>query len=177
MGKGAAKQADVATKQMMDIAQQTFTLGKGLEQEAAPARQTAQDAYMAMATGKGADLQRSMAPSINAATQQYYLQRKQAQEMAPGGLRDVTMRDINLQEAGTKTGIYSGGVSEALARLAAMGSGGTQAGIGAYGQAQGGYGQAGQAYAQLSASQAGAWGSLAGGLGSMAGGFMAMKGK
>jgi hypothetical protein len=167
MGKKTQAKADTALAAQSGIADQTADIAKQLIDETAPARKQSLDYYSAVSKG-GPEGQRAVAPQINAATQQFYLARKQAESLPPGGLRDKSLRDLSLAEAGSKTSIYSGGTAEANARLASMGWGGTQAGIGAYGTAAAGYGNVGSAYGEQASSKGGMVGSGAGAAGSIA---------
>jgi hypothetical protein len=172
MGKGESKAASAAAASQADVAQQTLDVGKGLLAESAPARQTSMQYYTDIAKGTGPNLQRAVAPQINAASQQYYTAGRSVQNLAPGGQRDRATRDLALGQASTKSSIYSGGVNEAIARLASMGMGGSQMGVGAYGSAGQGFGGASQNYAQLAQMKSSMWSGLAGGFGSLAGSFI-----
>lgn len=172
MGKGAAKKAEAAAGQQQNIAGSTYDVGKEVLAESKPARQAAMATYSGLAKGNAPGIQQYVAPEIASANEQFDLARRQIEAMPPGGARDAAMRELALKQAGTKTGIYSGGVREATGKLAELGWGGTTTGLGAYGSAGGGYGSAAGTYSALSASQAGAWSSLASGIGGMAGGLM-----
>jgi len=173
MGKAAGRAAETAAKSQATLAQRSMDVGEQLLKEAAPARQTAQEAYKtgmgtysAIATGKPGELQRAVAPSINAATGQFYMARRNALNMPPGGARDQALRDLKMGEASTKSSIYSGGVSDALSRLVSGGQGGgTEQGLAAFGQAGAGFGSATQSYSQLASAQASSAGQAAAGAG------------
>lgn len=167
MGKGATKAAGRAAESQERIAGRTLDISEGLLKEAAPGRAQVYD-FLGGTIKGGPELQRAVAPSINAATQQFYLAKRAAQNLPPGGMRDQALRDVALQEAGTKTGIYSGGVNEAVQRMAAFTSGGTQAGLGGMGTSGGLMGQAGQTFANLGAGKAAGAGEAAGGAGMIA---------
>lgn len=146
MGKKANKKADTALEAQTQYAKTSADAGTALLKEGAPARQYATDYYKAVAEGKPGELQRAVAPSINSATNQFYLARRQALNMPPGGARDQALRDIGLSEATAKNQIYSGGVGDAVARLSATGLGETSMGLGALSAAGAQQGQVGQTY-------------------------------
>lgn len=172
MGKGAAKKAEAAAGQQSGVAGATYDVGKKVLAESKPARQAAMEYYSGLAKGNAPGIQRYVAPEVASANEQYDLAQREIEKMPPGGARDAAMRELAIKRAGTKTGIYSGGVREATGKLAELGWGGTTTGLGAYSSASGSYGNVAKTYSDLSASQAAAWGSLAGGLGGMAGSMM-----
>jgi hypothetical protein len=165
MGKGAAKQSETALAAQSGIAQQELDIGKQLLGETAPARQQALSTYTGLSKGNMPGIQAYVAPQINAATQQFYQARRAALALPPGGQRDQALRDVNLQESASKNQIYSGGVSESTARLASLGMGGTQTGVGAYGTAGQTMGQVAQGYGSLASSKGAQAASMFGGLG------------
>jgi hypothetical protein len=165
MGKGYYKSEANALGQQAQVGEQQLGLAKQLITESSPWRQYAGNTYMGLAKGNMPGIQSLVAPQINAADQQYAIAEKQIKEMAPGGQRDSLLRNLQLQKAGTKTGIYSGGVSESLARTASMGMGGTQQGVGAFGGASGTFGSNAQGYGSLANAKGSQWGQLAGAAG------------
>jgi hypothetical protein len=168
MGKGAQKKASAAADVQAGVAKKTLDIGEKLIAEGEPARKTAMGAYSAIAAGKPGELQRVVAPSINAATSQFYLARRQALNLPPGGARDQALRDLAATEAATKTNIYSGGVSEALARLGELGWGGITAGFGAMTSAGAGFADVAKTQAQLASAKASGAGEAAGAGGTIA---------
>lgn len=168
MGKGAAKKAEIQSASQGEAARKSMEVSGELLEETAPARKQALGTYGAIASGKPGELQRAVAPSINAATGQFYMARRNAQNMPPGGARDQALRDINMQEASTKSSVYSGGVSDALSKLATMGGAGAQLALSGIGQAGGIYGNTAEAYAQLASSKGASAGSAAGAGGAIA---------
>lgn len=170
MGKGEAKEAKSATQAQIGIAREVADIARGLVTESAPARQAALGYYSAIMKGSRPETLLAAAPQVAEVSNQMTALRRRAEQLPPGGLRDKALRDIALQEAAMKTQIYAGGVPEAAARLASMGYGGTQAGVGAFGQAGQGLGSAAQNMAALSQMKAQSWAGLAGGIGALAGG-------
>jgi hypothetical protein len=172
MGKGSSKKADSANaaqtdvaKKQIDLAEREQAMGEQIWKETAPARDYATNTYMGLAKGNVPGVEKYTAPSINAATQQFYLARKSVESMPPGAARDAAMRDINMQEASAKTGIYSGGYSDALARTGSMGWGGVGMTTGMMGAAGGGLAQGAGSYGNVAANyeqQASSKGGMAG---------------
>ena len=185
MGKSAQNSANQAlsaqgqvAQQQVDLANKQQQFGQDIWNQTAPARTQATNTYMGLAGGNVPGIQKYVAPQINAATGQYAEARKQAQNMGPGAMRDAALRDISLQQAGTNTGIYSGGTADALSRVASMGWGGVGMSTGAMGQASQGlmgasntYGNQAGAYSNIASQKGGQVSSLIGGLGAMAGGM------
>lgn len=171
MGKNQAKAAERTAQSQENIANRTLDIGESLLKASEPARTTAQNYYTSIVSG-GPGLDKVVAPQINAATRQYNAARRAISDMPTSGYRDKALSDMRLAEAGTKAGIMSGGIEEALARLASMGWMGTQSGVGAYGSASSGLGAAGQTYAKLSSAKGESAGNAAAGLGSVAGMFL-----
>ena len=169
MGKKSAEKSNTALDAQSKIAEKTLDIGERLLKESEPARQYAQNTYMGLAKGNVPGVEKFVAPQISAATQQFYLARKAVENMPPGAARDAAMRDLNLQEASTKTSIYSGAPAEATARLASMGWGGTQAGVGAFGQAGAGYSSVAQQYGEMAGQKGSMAGSGVGAAGSVIG--------
>jgi hypothetical protein len=155
MGKKSAQKANTALDAQSQVAGKQADLAERLVDESSPARMQALNTYQGVAAGNQPGIQKYVAPQINAATQQFYLARKAVESMGPGGMRDQAMKDINLQEAGAKTQIYSGGVSDALARAATMGMSGSTAGQSGYGTAGSMYGSVGQTYNDMATSKGG----------------------
>jgi hypothetical protein len=172
MGKKSAEKANTALEgqgkvadSQVKLSERQQEMGEQIWAQTAPARDMATNTYMGLAKGNVPGIEKYTAPSINAATQQFTMARKSVESMPPGAARDAAMRDIKMQEAGTKTGIYSGGASDALARTGSMGWGGVGMTTGAMGAAQQGLFGAGSQYG----SQAGAYNEMASSKGSMAG--------
>jgi hypothetical protein len=168
MGKKATEKANLAMEAQTKIAGRTLDIGEGILKESAPARQAAQNTYMGLSQGNVPGIEKFVGPQINAATQQFSLAKQSIENMPPGPARDIALRNLKLQEAGTKTGIYSSAPQEATARLASMGWGGTQAGVGTIGQAGEGYSGIAQGYNEMASSKGGMAGSGAGAAGSIA---------
>ncbi len=174
MGKGSAQNADTANKAQTDIAKRTLDIGEKLIKESEPARQFAQTSYMGLAKGNRPGIEQFTAPITQQIDRQFAQAEAAALQMPPGGMRDQALRDIQLQKATAKNQAYTGGVQEGLARTAAMGWGGTQAGVGAYGQSAGTYGQVAQSYTDAASAKGGMAGQGAGALGALgAGAIMA----
>jgi hypothetical protein len=124
---------------------------------------------MGLSGGNVPGIEKFTAPQVNAAEQQFALAERSIKDMPPGPSREIALRNLSLQKAGAKTGIYSGAVGESTARLASMGWGGTQAGVGAYGQASGGFGSVAQGYNEMASNKGGMAGSGVGAAGSVIG--------
>ena len=172
MGKSAQKAATGTADAQLALANRTADIGEGLLKEAQPARETAQNAYLAVAGGDPTKTAQFSAPSLNAITRNYAAASKSLDNMPMGGAKDRAQRSLITGQASDRSNVLTGGVQEALARLASMGMGGTQTGVGAYGQASSGMGQAGQTYSNLSSAKGQSAGSAAGGLGTVAGLFL-----
>jgi hypothetical protein len=179
MGKEKKERADTAltaqntvAQSQVDIANRQQDLGESIWKDTAPAREFATNTYMGLAKGNVPGIEKYTAPSINAATSQFYMARKSVESMPPGAQRDAAMRDINSQEAATKTGIYSGSVADATARVASMGWGGVGMTTGLMGGASAGYGSAASIYG----SQAESYNQQASQKGGMAGSGIAAAG-
>jgi hypothetical protein len=155
MGKKSQEKADTALDAQNQIAQKQTDLAEKLVSESDPARMQALNTYQGIAGGNQPGIQKYVAPQINAATQQFYLARKSAESMAPGGMRDQAMRDISLQEASSKNQIYSGGVQDALARSASMGMSGISSGQSGLTSAAGTYGNIAGSYNDMASSKGG----------------------
>ena len=78
------------------------------------------------------------------------------------------MREVRLGEAGTKAGIYSGGVNDAVGKIAAMGAQGTGAAMSGYSGAGSGYANVAQSYSDMAQGKGAAMGGLAGAGGGIA---------
>jgi hypothetical protein len=167
-GKGDRESARELAKSQADIGKELVGLSKGLWKESAPYRKQTADYWSNVIKG-GPGLTRLVSPQLNQATRQFGLARRQAKEMAPGGVRDSTLGNLRIAEAGAKTNIMSGGVADALQRLANQANFGTQTGLSGIGGGGSQIGQAGGQYfnlAQLGAQSAGGIGS---GIGSLVG--------
>jgi hypothetical protein len=183
MGKKSNEKANTAldaqnkvAEEQVKLANRQQDIGEQIWRDTGPARDYATNTYMGLAKGNVPGIEKYTAPSINAATQQFYLARKAVESMPPGAARDAAMRDINMQEAGTKTNIYSGGMSDALARTGSMGWGGVGMTTGALGAAgtgllgaSGSYGNIGQSYQQMASDKGGMAASGAGTAGAVIG--------
>lgn len=183
MGKKSNEKANTALDAQNRIAQNQINLanrqadiGEQIWKQTAPARDFATNTYMGLAKGNVPGIEKYTAPSINAATQQFYLARKSIESMPPGAARDAAMRDLNMQQAAQNTAIYSGGQADALARVGSMGWGGVGMTTGALGGAQTGmmgaastYGNLAQAYNQMASEKGGMAASGVGAAGSIIG--------
>lgn len=167
-GKQDKEAARTMANSQADIGKEMIDFSKGLWGESAPYRKTTGNYWSNIIKG-GPELHKSVAPQINAATNQFALAKKQAENMAPGGLRDASLRDINIAKAGAKTNIYSGGIADALARLSSQANFGTQAGIGGMSGANSAFGGAAGNYMNLAQMGASSMNGLFGGLGSLVG--------
>lgn len=85
-----------------------------------------------------------------------------------GGLRDATLGNLQTAQAGDVSRIFTGGISDAIQRLAGLGTGEQQASLSGLGTAQ----QAGNSLANLSAAKAQAVGQGIAGLGGAAGSIL-----
>lgn len=183
MGKKSAEKANVsidaqsrAAQSQVGLAERQADIGEQIWGQTAPAREFATNTYMGLAKGNVPGIEKYAAPSINAATQQFYLARKSIESMPPGPARDAAMRDVAMQEAAQKTSIYSGGAADALSRVASMGWGGAGMTTGALGAAQTGmggaagtYGNIAQNYGQMASDKGGMAASGVGAAGSVIG--------
>lgn len=97
--------------------------------------------------------------------------------MGKGGLRDSTLGNLQIAQAGDVSRIFTGGINDAVQRLAGLGTGQEQVSLSGLGTAQ----QAGNSLANLSAAKAQAVGQgiagLGGAAGSILGGFASAPGK
>ena len=182
MGSSAQDKATSALGNQGSIAQSISSLAnsqaglsQGMWNQTAPARTLATNTYMGLAQGNTPGIQKYVAPQINAASQQYDMARKSIEGMAPGGARDAALRNLYVQQAGAKNQIYSGGVSDALAKVGSMGYGAAGTALGGLGQAQQGLGSAGglygnsaQGYNQIASQKGAMAGAGAQGLGAAA---------
>lgn len=165
-GKSDQSAATSAAQSQANVGQSLVNFSKQMWGEQAPYRKQTESLWSNVMKG-GPQLQQAVAPQINSATQQFATAKKSATELAPGGLRDVTARNLNIAEAGAKTGIYSGGVNQAATQLASQAAGGTQQGISAMSGASQAYGGAAGAYTNLAQMGMQQTSGLAGGLGSL----------
>jgi len=172
MGKGAARRADAAADKQADIANRQLDIGEALLKAAEPARIQAQNTYMGLSKGNVPGIEKYVAPQTNLMSMQFAQAKRAVEQMPPGGARDAAMRDLNLQMSRAKSDILTGGVAEGTTRLASMGWGGTQAGVGAYGQASSGYGNIANMYSQQASATRQALGGLASTVGGLGAGFM-----
>lgn len=159
MGSGERKKAEAATNQQMNIASTQADVSRGLIEQARPWTTIAGKYYGDVLKG-GDSLTKAVAPQVNAVTGQYAVAKKAAAEMPLGGSRDRAMRDLRLGEATTKSSIYSGGVQDALGRIAELGQTGTSTGMGGYSAAGAGYSGAAKAFSDLAAGKSGAAGGM-----------------
>jgi hypothetical protein len=166
MGSGERKKASSALQQQGLFAQRQGNLSRQLLDESAPWRAIAGKYYTDVAKG-GDELTRSVAPQINATTMQYQTALKRAREMPAGGSRDRMVREIRLGEAGTKAGIYSGGVQDAVNKLTSMSQFNTGAGMEGYGAAGSGYSSVARSYSDMARDKGQQVAGMAGGLGGL----------
>jgi hypothetical protein len=167
MGSGQRKASEAALQQQSALAQDQANLSRKTAERADPWSALAGKYYTDVVTG-GDALMRATAPQMNAATGQFSLARQRAKEMPLGGLRDRALRDLNATEAATKSSILSGGVNDALAKLASMGLGGTDMALGGYGAASNNLSNIAQSYAQMAQGKGSSMAGLAGAGGSIA---------
>jgi hypothetical protein len=161
--QGAAR---IAAQSQSDIGKEMVGFSKQMWGEAAPYRKQTGDYWSSIMKG-GPQLQQAVAPQINQASQQYATAKKAAKELPPGGLRDVSMRNLDISEAGTKAGIYSGGVNEAATRLANQANMGTQAGISGMSAGTQAFGGAASTYGNLAQMGAQSLSGMMSGMGSL----------
>lgn len=171
MGKGAAKRADAAAEAQTRIAEKQFDLGAMLLEAAKPAREQAQNTYMGLSKGNIPGIQSYVAPQLNMTNMQFAQAKKAIDAMPPGGAKEAARRDLELQRARGISDVLSGGVAEGTTRLASMGWGGTQAGVGSYGQASGAYGNIAKMYSEQASATRQTLGGLASAAGGAAAGF------
>lgn len=164
MGSGQRKSAEKALESQGGIVEKTADLSRQMAEQSAPWRTIAGKYYTDILKG-GDSLTKAVSPQINATTVQYQNLLKRAKEMPLGGSRDRALRSIRMGEAGTKAGIYSGGVQDAIMKLAGMGSEGLNAALGGYGSAGAGFSNISQSYSDMAQGKGAALGSLAGGAG------------
>lgn len=166
-GKGDQSAARTAAQSQADIGKELVGFSKQIWGETAPQRAQTSSYWSNIIKG-GPELQKSMAPQVNAATQQFSLARKTAKELPAGGLRDISLRNLDTGEAGAKTGIYSSGVSDAVMRLANQANMGTQAGLSGMSGGSGAFGGAAGTFTNLAQMGASSLTGLMGGAGSLA---------
>ena len=167
MGSGQRKAADEALGKQGAVVEEQMALSKNLASESAPWRAIAGKYYTDIAKG-GDALTKAVAPQTNAATIQYQTALQKIKGMPLGGARDRAMREVRLGEAGTKAGIYSGGVNDAVGKIAAMGAQGTGAAMSGYSNAGSGYANVAQSYSDMAQGKGAAMGGLAGAGGGIA---------
>jgi hypothetical protein len=149
MGKGGDTEAARATaKTQGDIGNKLVDFAQGQWNEAAPYRQQTSQYWSNILKG-GQALQASVAPQINSVSRQFATAKNAVSQMPLGGSRDVSMRNLRLGEAGTKSSIYSGGINDALARLANQANLGTQTGLSGMSGGANAWGGAGSQYTSL----------------------------
>jgi hypothetical protein len=166
MGSAERKKATEATNAQSDIAKTQADLSKKIFDVSSPWFSLAGNYYGDVAKG-GQDLQRAVAPQVNAVSDQYTTALNSMKNgLPPGGQRDRAMRDWQVARAGTMSGIYGGGVNDAYTRLASMGGAGMGMGLGGYGSAANTYGNVSNAQAQMASGKSAASGGLASGAGS-----------
>ena len=167
MGKGSANKASTSlgneanvAPQQLSLANQQQNLGTGFAGQGAQNLTQAGNTYSGIANGNVQGIQNYVAPQISAATNQFQQARKQIQSTGPGAARDAALRNLAVTQAGTNTGIYSGGVASALQGLTGVGA--TQGGLGTQNLAGAGqnlmgasatYGNVGQMYNMMSANK------------------------
>ena len=167
MGSGQRKQSEAALKQQSGLAQTQADMSRKIADESMPWTTIAGNYYKDILKG-GDALTKAVAPQINSVTRQFGVARSRAKEMPLGGSRDRAMRDLNLGESTTKAGIYSGGVNDAITRLAAMGETGTGTAMGGYSAAGSSLANVAQSYAQMAQGKGASMGGLAGAGGGIA---------
>lgn len=167
MGSGERKKASAALGQQGNIANVQTDLSRQLASESAPWRAIAGKYYTGIAKG-GDELTKAVAPQINAVTMQYQNALKGAKEMPLGGSRDRAIRSTRIGEAATKSGIYSGGVSDAIDKLASMGMSETGEAMGGYSSAGSGYANIAKSYSDMAQGKGASMGGIAGAGGGIA---------
>jgi hypothetical protein len=148
MGKDDQSAARQTAKAQSEIGGKLVDFAQGQWREAAPYRQQTSQYWSNILKG-GRPLETAVAPQINAVTQQYGMAKKGIGELPPGGLRDISMRNAGIAQAGQKASIYSGGINDALARLANQANLGTQSGLSGMQGGSSSYGQSGGTYMGL----------------------------
>lgn len=168
MGSGERKKATEATTAQNEIAKTQTDLSKKIFDTASPWYTLAGSYYGDVAKG-GKDLQRVVAPQVNAASDQYTIAlNAMKNSLPPGGQRDRALRDWQISRAGTMSDIYSGGVGNAIERMASMGGAGMGMGLGGYGNAANTYGNVSNAQSNMASGKSAASGGLASGGGAAA---------
>jgi len=155
MGKGAGK---AAQSTLTSAADRFATLQEKLEAESAPQRKQVGSYFSDIISGDRQKATRALAPQIEATRAQFGQARKAIERnIGRGGVQEQARADLGQAEAGAIGHLYTGGVNEALARLGALSTWGTQAGISS---GQGAVG-AGTALANLSTGQSSSlWGGI-----------------
>ena len=155
MGRKSNEKANTALDAQSGIATSLQKQGEKLVTDSNPAIDAARASYMGISKGNVPGIEKYVAPGTNAATAQFQMARKAAENMPPGAQRDAALRDIAAQEAAVKTGIYSGGVADATSSLGTMGMTGAATGLGAQAQAASAQGQVGQTYNNMATQKMG----------------------
>lgn len=162
-------QAKAATSIQTNVADTSLGLSKSSLDQSAPWLKQAGDYYSSVAGGDPTKLSTAVGPQIQQSRTAYDQATAQVQRtVGKGGLRDATLGNIATAQAGDVSRIYTGGINDALQRLAGLGTQGQQLGLSSLSTA----GNAGQSLAQLSASKAQAVGQGIAGIGSAAGGLL-----
>lgn len=167
MGSGQRKASEKALGQQTELAKTQAEISGKVADQSMPWTTIAGNYYQDILKG-GDALTKAVSPQINSATRQYGVARSRAKEMPLGGSRDRALRELNLGEASTKASITSGGVNDAIMKLAAMGESGTSTALGGYGSASSNLASAAQSYAQMAQGKGSAMGGLAGAGGGIA---------
>ncbi len=129
MGKGASRKAESTLGASAD---RFAALQEKLEAESAPQRKQVGNYFSDIISGDRQKATRALAPQIEATRAQFGQAGKAIERNLPrGGVQQQARSDIAQAEAGAIGNLYTGGVNEALARLASLSTWGTQAGISA----------------------------------------------
>ena len=168
MGKSERQASKEAATAQSDLAKQQTAYGKQIWGESAPLRESG-SAYLQDVMKGGPSAERAFGPSLSAAANQFSAARQAIEsQYPPGGARDAALRNLSVQEAGTKTGIMSSGFADAAYRSLAAGYQGAGMATGTMSQAGAMYGSSADIMGQLGSASQGNWISGAIGVGTIA---------
>jgi len=167
MGKSERQASKEAAEKQTDLAKQQTAYGKQTWELAYPQLKSGTD-YLSDIMKGGPSAERAMGPSLSAASNQFGAARAAIEsQYPPGGARDAALRNLSVQEAGTKTGIMSSGFADAAYRSLAAGYQGAGIATGQLSSAGQMYGSSADVMGQLGAASQGNWISGAMGVGTI----------
>lgn len=167
MGSGQRKSAESALNQQVGLASKQADVSEKVVNQALPWTTLAGKYYQDILKG-GDALTKAVSPQIGSVAGQFGVARQRAKEQPLGGSRDRALRELDLGEASTKSNIYSGGINDAVSRLASMGESGTSTGLGGYGNASSNLANASASFSQMAQGKGSALGGLSGAGGGIA---------